>query len=339
MEVDSYIVPPAGTSQLRAPRRTLRRVMFMLFIGGIAVALGVFFFLQLLADAPDSFPTDMPIEIPAGMGVREITSRLGNLNVVKSELFLYAVLVTYHNPTTIKASTYIFDAPVSVFEVARLLTIGDFDSDLIEFTHREGESAEDIAERAAIELTSFDTATFLRLAEGSEGKLFPETYRIPVTFTEAELYDKMRTTYEEKISPLRTKIADSGFSEHDVITLASIIEREANSPESMRLVAGILRNRITAGMYLQVDASIEYALDKPLSELTPEDLTSDSPYNTYTNPGLPPTPIGNPGMTAIMSVLEPEPSDYFFYITDETGTFHYARTFDEHKINIARYLR
>jgi UPF0755 protein len=92
-------------------------------------------------------------------------------------------------------------------------------------------------------------------------------------------------------------------------------------------------------MPLQADASIEYVLNKPLKELTPDDLKIDSPYNTYLNKGLPPTPIGNPGADAINAVIDPTPTDYLFYITGTDGTFYYAETYEEHKRNIARYLK
>ena len=105
------------------------------------------------------------------------------------------------------------------------------------------------------------------------------------------------------------------------------------------MVSGILQNRLRIGMALQTDASIEYILHKPLKDLTAADLEIDSPYNTYSHNGLPPTPIGNPGLTAIKSVLEPTPSNYLYYITDTNGEFHYARTFEEHKTNISLYLR
>jgi UPF0755 protein len=339
--VDDELFVPIGTSSKRVSQSRFKWRRFFV-ISTLMVVFGAvigLYILQTLAQPPQNFPVGSPIEITPGSGVKEIATQMVTAGVVKSEILLYLAIILYHDPTTIKASTYVFEKPETVYEIARLLTVGDFDSDLIEFTHREGESNEDVANRAAATLTDFDAATFLKIAEGSEGKMFPETYWIPADFSEAALYDKMRATYEETVGPLRPKITESGLSESDVITLASIIEREANSPESMRLVAGILRNRLDEGMYLQVDASIEYALHKPLSELTPEDLTSDSPYNTYTNPGLPPTPIGNPGLVSIMAVLAPEASPYFFYITDESGTFHYAKTFDEHKINIARYLR
>ncbi len=139
--------------------------------------------------------------------------------------------------------------------------------------------------------------------------------------------------------PKRGTIAASGLTEAEVIVLASIIEREANDAESMGMVSGILQNRLRDGMPLQADASIEYILDKPLEELTPADLKVDSPYNTYLNKGLPPTAIGNPGAISIGAVLDPTPSDYYFYITGNDGVFYYATTYNDHKRNIARYLR
>ena len=149
----------------------------------------------------------------------------------------------------------------------------------------------------------------------------------------------MLSTYEEKQAARADMIAAHPLSEYEILILASIIEREARSEESMRIVSGILQNRLAIGMALQADASIEYVLNKPLNELVPEDLEIDTPYNTYLYPGLPPTPIGNPGLMAIDAVLTPIESDYFYYITDDSGEFHYAETYDAHRRNIAEYLR
>jgi len=172
-----------------------------------------------------------------------------------------------------------------------------------------------------------------------EGKLYPETYLVPKTITEFELLTLMLDTYEEKVVNLTANLEATNLTEVEVLTLASIVEREANDVISMGMVSGILQNRLNLGMPLQADASLEYVLDKPLSALTPEDLKLESPYNAYLNVGLPPTPIGNPGMDAIMAVLSPTPSDYLFYITGNDGNFYYAKDFDEHRLNIARYLR
>jgi UPF0755 protein len=149
----------------------------------------------------------------------------------------------------------------------------------------------------------------------------------------------MQKTFNEKTAPLEERIKTSQYSQNEILTLASILEREANTPESKKIVSGILQNRLTINMPLQVDATMEYILNKPLQELAPEDLNIESPYNTYLNVGLPPTPIGNPGTESIEAVLEPIESEYLFYITGEDGNFYYSKTYEEHLENIEKYLR
>ena len=293
----------------------------------------------MLTQPPSDFPVDTSIEIEPGTSISAITKQLESQRVVKSALLLYVVLLTNYEPENVKASTYYLDTPLSVFAVADMLVRGDFNANLISFTHIEGERASHVAKNAALQLTNFDAAEFMMLASTSEGKLFPETYRIPKDFTEAELLELMLETYEKNIAPLREDFKLVDLSENEVAILASIIEREANSIESMKMVSGILQNRLRIGMGLQVDASMEYILDKPLKELTAEDLKMDTPYNTYLYRGLTPTAIGNPGLDALKAVLEPTPSEYMFYITGDDGNFYYAETFDEHKVNIARYLK
>jgi UPF0755 protein len=150
----------------------------------------------------------------------------------------------------------------------------------------------------------------------------------------------MRDTHNETLDALIAEKETLPLPREDIVILASILEREANSPESMQAVANILLRRLAIDMPLQVDASIEYILDKPLGELLPEDLRQDSPYNTYTRFGLPPTPIGNPGAVALSAVINATTATpYLFYITGDDGNFYYGRDFDEHRLNIARYLR
>jgi UPF0755 protein len=210
---------------------------------------------------------------------------------------------------------------------------------LVAVTIPEGATRKDIAKTAQLKNPQFDVDAFLSLTEGKEGYLFPETYFVPPDFTAEELVAFIEKTYQEKVVPLKTQFEARGRTEKEVLTLASLLERETNSEESMKVVAGILENRMEIGMALQVDASLEYILEKPLKELTPEDLKIDSPYNTYSHNGLPPTPIGNPGLRAIEAILNPTKSSYFYYITDEQGEFHYAKTFEEHKLNVQKYLR
>lgn len=312
-------------------------VFAALLLLAICVVLVITTFLYLNAAPKYELPTSFNVE--SGASVKTITANLGDQGLVKSETFLYLLLVTFFEPTTIKASTYIIEEPLTAYQLARKLVEGDFDSDLIRFTHFEGETVNHVASSAEKQLINFDEDTFLQLSLPSEGRLFPDTYFIPETFSATELHDLMLTSFETAIEPLQDEILASKFSLDEIIILASIIEREANTATSMKLVSSVLQNRLAIGMPLQADASIEYVLDKPLKDLVPEDLEIDSPYNTYLNPGLPPTPIGNPGLDSIIAVLEPTESRYVYYITDESGKFHFSETYDQHLQNVNMYLR
>jgi UPF0755 protein len=121
--------------------------------------------------------------------------------------------------------------------------------------------------------------------------------------------------------------------------MASILEREAQSPDDMRIVSGILWHRIALGMPLQVDAAFGYAHGADGYAPTVHDLTTDSPYNTYLRKGLPPTPIANPGLAALQAAVTPTSTPYLYYLTGSDGQMHYAVTFDQHKKNTAQYLK
>jgi len=289
--------------------------------------------------APENFPAGELVEIEEGTSVRDIAKQLHEEGIVRSELALYTILVTLHDPTSIKASIYKFKEPQNAFAIAQRLAAGEFGFSLIRFVHYEGETNRALAKRASELLEAFDAEEFIKLTEGKEGRMFPDTYLIPESYTARELMILLESTFESKIKPLRAAIVQSNYTEEEVIIIASLIEREGSTRDSKRLIASIIENRIGAGMPLQLDASVEYILSKPLAELLPEDLRIDSPYNTYTNTGLPPTPIGNPGLTSIEAVLRPTESDYLFYLTGRDGNFYYARTLAEHNSNIASYLR
>lgn len=293
---------------------------------------------------PENFPTNQSITIAPGTDVRSITEQLETDGVVRSAQFLYWMLIFTHDPSSIKASTYLFDEPLNTTAVALKLTEGDFDTDLIRFTHFEGERVSLLAKRAGEQFVNFDTERFLENTQNQEGKIFPETYFVPPNFSDLDLLALMQQTYTEKLEPFQEQILSHPLTEDEIIILASIIEREANTPESMRMVSGILQNRLAIGMALQADASIEYVVETPLGQLPAGQLAEelrelDSPYNTYLYPGLPPTAIGNPGLEAITAVLEPTESDFFYYLTNDDGEFFYSETYDQHLENIRIHLR
>ena len=313
----------------------------VIFLGGLlifALIAGIFF-LYYLSTSP-AFPEGgATLQIKRGMHVQQITEEAKRAGIVRSPLFLYAILTYSYDPTKIYAGTYRFEKPHSVFEVAHKLASSEVDDTHISITIPEGMTRKDIARIAVEKLPGFDTNTFLELTKNNEGYLFPETYFVPEEFAAPDLVALLAETFASELSVFAQDIQQSPFTEYEVITLASILEREANDEESMRMVSGILQNRLSIGMALQADATVGYVLDKPISELTPDDLKLDTPYNTYLYPGLTPTPIGNPGALAIDAVLHPTPSDYMYYITGNDGVFYYAETFEEHKRNVSNYLR
>ena len=176
---------------------------------------------------------------------------------------------------------------------------------------------------------NFNKEKFLKLAEGKEGYLFPDTYFFTNKETPEEIINKMQDNFKVK----------AGDVQKDILIMASIIEKEARKPEDRKIISGILWKRIKEGMPLQVDAVFDYLLDKESSEITQADLKMDSPYNTYKHKGLPPTPICNPGLDAIEAAENPVDSKFWYYLSDKTGVTHFARTFEEHKQNKFRYLK
>jgi len=279
------------------------------------------------------------ITILAGLSASAIADKLEEGSIVRSADLLYFALIALHDPTDIKAGIYSFEKPLTTLEVADYLASARPSDTLVRLTFPEGMTVTDYAQIAERSLPEFDFDTFLEIASTSEGYMFPETYFVPLSFTTEDLFKLLTETGADKLSDYQLEIETNELDTYEVLILASILEKEANSEESMKMVSGILQNRLNIGMALQADATVGYILHKPLSELTPEDLDRDTPYNTYAYPGLPPTPIGNPGLQAIEAVLNPTPSKNFFYLTDENGDFYYAETYSKHLDNIERYLR
>ena len=179
-----------------------------------------------------------------------------------------------------------------------------------------------------------------------EGYLFPDTYRIPLDADAAYLVDLMLRTFGRRVSPeMRDAYGSNGLTLHEAVTLASIVERETPLPEERPLVAGVFYNRLRAGMKLQADPTVQYAVGyhapteswwkSPLSEA---DLNVDSPYNTYQVAGLPPGPIANPGLEALEAVARPAVTSALYFVADcgREGAHLFSETYEEHLLNVQR---
>ena len=332
-----YIKEDLG--QFQHVRRSPRCTWVWLVVGVLgSMIIGLIWFFYALLP-PATFSTMDQLHVSAGSDLHTIAVDLRSAGYIRSVPAFMIVAVVRGEAGNLKAGTYTFQYPYSTPELVTRLAAGDFFNDLVRVTHVEGWSVRRLAFMAESALIDFDSAEFIEIANMYEGQLYPDTYYVPGDFSPKDLRDLLHAEYLTQMEQLQLQIDQHPLTEYEIITLASILEREANTITSKRTVSGILQNRLAIQMPLQADATMEYVLDKPLSELTAADLEIDSPYNTYLNRGLPPTPIGNPGMTAIMAVLEPVETDYFYYITGRDGEFYYAEDFDTHRQNIDRYLR
>lgn len=186
----------------------------------------------------------------------------------------------------------------------------------------------------------------IKFPKNMEGKLFPDSYLIPEYFTVDQILEVIEKNFSDKLSEAKINSTNIKLSEDEILVLASLLEREGRTLESKQKIAGILMNRLNIGMPLQIDATVQYARDSKLPRpkeywqpITKADISLDSPFNTYQNKGLPPSPICNPGYNSLFAAYHPIPSDNLFYITDDDGIMHYAKTLEEHNKNIQKYLR
>ncbi len=284
-------------------------------------------------------PQGTVVEVKKGMGARQVAVLLKSNGIISSETLFVAVISVFGNENNISAGTYLFKTSVNIIDAAQTIVHGDFGFAAVKITIPEGFTVTQIADRLAHNLAFFKRDEFLALASTHNGYLYPETYFFLPSDSEQTIYKKMRDTFDQKTQSLQMDIASSGHSFDQIVTMASILEREVKSAEDKRIVSGILWNRIKRGMPLQVDATLAYERDKDSYTLTSTDLKQDSPYNTYTRKGLPPTPISNPGFDALFAAVHPEESTYVYFLTDRDGNVYYATTYAEHLQNKAKYMK
>ena len=236
------------------------------------------------------------------------------------------------------AGDYLLEKREGTFSLARRLVNGKFQIDTIKITIPEGWNAFQIADYLEKNLLLFDKETFLDLAKPKEGYLFPDTYFVSRSVTPVEIIKMLEDNFEKRVESISQSFRNSTKSEKQIIIMASILEGEA-LPKDRNVVAGILWKRLEMGMPLQVDSTFMYVNGKNTYELTLDDLKIDSLYNTYKYKGLPPGPINNPGIEAMVSAMNPVKTKYLYFLTEKDGTIHYASTFEEHKRNKELYLK
>ncbi|MFA5750775.1 MAG: endolytic transglycosylase MltG [Candidatus Paceibacterota bacterium] len=296
----------------------LKNESFLKFVFIVALIFVVIFFSILyLFSSPSDFPVDFKFQVEKGRTLKGISYDLKQMNIIRSRTVFEFFSILLGNERRIKEGYYYFDKKISVFEVARRISKGEKHLPAIKITIPEGFTVKEMADLLNTKLINFEKDKFLATALLKEGYLFPDTYFFSESDNFLEVIKYMENNYEKKINPLRLSFIKNNKDEKEIITMASIIEKEAKGKNDRAIISGILWKRLNIGMPLQVDSEID----------------------TYKNKGFPEKPISNPGLKAIESALNPISSPYLYYLHDKNGIIHYARTYEEHKNNINSYLR
>jgi UPF0755 protein len=303
---DSFYVPKDKSS---LPKKSLFYIVVLFF-----------FFLILyfcFLSAPKNFPTRTPVVIEQGETLRSVSGHFKEQNIIKSRIVFEAFVILYGGEKHITAGDYLFETRASVVEVARRVAQREINLAPVKVTIPEGFNNQEIADLFSTKLRNFDKNKFLEDAKLEQGYLFPDTYFFFTSDDEQKVLDYMKSNFEKRIKTIQKDLDSANRTEKSIITMASIIEKEAKGDSDRAIISGILWNRIAKNMPLQVDADMW----------------------TYKNRGLPVSPICNPGLEAIKAAIYPVKSSYLYYLHDANGGIHFAKTFEEHKLNKAKYLK
>ncbi len=291
------------------------------------------------------------VEIPAGTGSTPIGERLVAAGVVRDPISFRVALWMSRQGRRLKAGEYRFDRPMTPFEVIDKLARGDVF--VMNVTFPEGLTFTEMAKifeahglgtAASFVQAANDPAPIHGLdpaARDLEGYLFPETYALPHHTDAARLTRMMVGRFEKVFTPeLRQAAAAHHLTVRQAITLASIVEKETARADERPLVAAVYATRLRIGMPLQCDPTVIYGLVKAGrydGNIHKQDLSFDSPYNTYRHPGLPPGPIASPGRGSIEAAVNPADADYLYFVSRNDGSHEFARTLEEHNRNVQKY--
>jgi UPF0755 protein len=319
--------------------------MLLVLVGGLGSIMWM-----ALTPSPSLRQGPLIVFIPPHESILGIAGRVKEADVVRSRVAFVATAVARGVPRSLKAGEYEVPREATTWDVVTLLESGQVRRRVI--LHPEGASvaelarlfeAEDLAPADAIVRVATDRK-FLAAhgieAASTEGYLFPDTYQFVRGMTPEEMLGRMVQRMRAKVTPtMKERARTLGLSVHELLTLASIIEREAVIKDEQRLISAVFWNRLRIGMPLQADPTVQYAVAKERRTLTRADLLTEHPYNTYVRAGLPPGPIASPGLGAIEAALDPAPVKYLFFVAQDDKRHHFSMSIDEHNRAVARYRR
>jgi UPF0755 protein len=298
--------------------------------------------LFLFALSPPISTTSTPISfsVATGESAASILSRLEHAELIRSALAARIYLKLTSQEKKLVPGDFTLPSATSASDIVHILSSGPKD---ILLTIPEGWRREQIGIRLQALNPNFDYSSFIEATASIEGQLFPDSYLVPKDITASQAIRLFTSNFVKK-----TGLNPQNLSDINVLIIASLIEREANTAPDRPLISSVIRNRLALGMALQIDATVQYANDSRTCLKDPFSCTWWRPvidtkfpsvYNTYLHPNLPPTPICNPGLSAITAAKNPDTSKYLYYITGNDGITRFARDLGGHQANIDKYLR
>ena len=325
---------------IKQPFGYLFKLLITLFIVVIISAVGITIWTNQALSPVSESKKEKVFVIKKDENPSSFSQRLQDENLIKNAFLFRVYLKLSGLDKEIQVGSFKLSPDKSAEEIAKLLTTGRIDKwvTIVEGLRRE-EAAQILADEFGISKSEF-------LKGAVEGKLFPDTYLIPVETNVQKILSIFKSNFDSKFDQkMRDNANNNGLSEKEVLVLASIVERESRNAEERPIIAGILIKRWKEGISLGADATVQYALGYSSEEktwwrktLTDQDLKVQSPYNTRTNLDLPPGPICSPGLNSIQAVINPKESTYYFYLHGADGEIHYSETFEKHQQNIVEFL-
>jgi len=335
------------------------RIVFIVLSILLFLTLGGYFYInsKLKGKASNS-PVEQTLSIKEGEGVNPISSKLEKAGLISHHLWFEFYIWSKDRESNIIAGNYVLRPNMSIPEIVDIITSGKAQKKDENATIIEGWDNEKIGEYLALNgiLTKeefieeagslekyrpyYDFLQNVPRGKTLEGYLFPDTYQvIKGTTTADQLVRKMLNNFDKKLTDtLRADIKKTKHTQYEIITMASIIEKEVPTENDRKIVSGIFWDRINYGIPLESCATISYILGVNKKQYSFEDTRVDSPYNTYINKGLPPGPIGNPGISAIRAAIYPTTTEYVYFLSNlETGETIFSRTLEEHNRNKLEY--
>ena len=321
-------------------------VLILLVVGYIYIQIGPY---------NKNSKKDILVEIPNGATLTKVSSILEENKLIKNKVLFKVVSKFKEDNNGVKAGKYLLSQKYSNSEILDILISGKTYNDGIKVTIPEGSTYKEVIKyltnkkigKAEVyeELINnpkefYDKYKFLDEKDITtlEGFLYPDTYYFEKDMSEKDVISAMLKRFSEVYTPeLKEKQKKMGLTLQQVINMASIIEKEAVKDVDRPKIAGVFYNRLEIGMPLQSDATIQYIFDERKHIVSYSDLKIDSPYNSYLNKGLPPTPIANPGIKSIEAALEPEDNDYLYFVATVDGGNNYSKTYDEHLKYVKEY--